>query len=85
MAARRVGGQRQQVSGGQGAQAAEEQRALVEPGQRLDQPGAVVTDGGQRDLGKDQEKLSSLHHLVRVNTVPGTLRIRQVCCANGEI
>lgn len=50
MAACGVGSQRQQVSGGQGTQAAEEERALLEPGQRLDQPGAVVTDGGQRDL-----------------------------------
>lgn len=50
MAACGVRGQRQEVSGGQGAQAAQEDGALLEPGQRLDQPGAVVTDGGQRDL-----------------------------------
>lgn len=50
MAACGVGSQRQQVSGGQGTQAAEEERALLESGQRLDQPGAVVADGGQRDL-----------------------------------
>lgn len=79
MAARRVCGQRQQISGGQGAQAAEELGALLELGQRLDQPGAVVTDGGQWDLGEDREKLSSLYHLPRVNTVPGKLS------PNGEI
>lgn len=50
VAARGVRSQRQQVSGGQRAQAAEEQRALLESGQRLHQPGAVVTDGGQRYL-----------------------------------
>lgn len=50
VAARRVGGQRQQVSGGQGAQAAEEQRAIFESGHCLNQPGAMVTDGGQWGL-----------------------------------
>lgn len=50
VAARRVGGQRQQVSGRQGAQAAEEQRAIFEFGQRLNQPGTMVTDGGQWGL-----------------------------------
>lgn len=46
MAACGVSGQRQEVSGGQGAQAAQEDRALLEAGQSLDQPGAVVTDRG---------------------------------------
>lgn len=50
MAARRVCCQRHQVGGGQAAQAAEEQGAIVEPGQRLDQPGAVIADRRQRDL-----------------------------------
>lgn len=52
MASRGVCGQCQQVSGGQGAQTAEEQWAIFEFGQRLDQPGAMVTDGGQRNLEK---------------------------------
>lgn len=42
--------QSQKVSGGQRAETTEEERAFLEPGERLDQPGAVVTDGGQRDL-----------------------------------
>lgn len=50
MAACGVCGQRQQVSGGQGAQAAEQHRAIFESGQRLDQAGAVITDGRQRNL-----------------------------------
>lgn len=50
MAACRVCCQRQQVSGGQGAQTAEEQGAIVESGQRLDQPGAVIADRRQWDL-----------------------------------
>lgn len=51
MAACRVCCQRQQVSGGQGAQTAEEQGAIFESGQRLDQPGAVITDRRQWNLG----------------------------------
>lgn len=50
MAARWIRGQRQQVSRGQGAQTAEEQGAITESGQRLDQPGAVITDGRQWNL-----------------------------------
>lgn len=61
MAACGVRGQRQEVSGGQGAQAAQEDRALFEPGQRLDQPGAVVTDGGQRDLDVIKKTRNQLH------------------------
>lgn len=45
-----VGRQCQEVSGAHGAQAAEEERTLLELGQCLDQPGAVVADGGQWDL-----------------------------------
>lgn len=45
MAACRVCGQCQQISGGQGAQTAEEHGAIFESDQRLDQPGAVITDG----------------------------------------
>lgn len=64
MAARRVRGQRQEVSGGQGAQATEEERALLEPCQGLDQPGAVVTDGGQWDLKNNQgDQNCTLSHL----------------------
>ncbi|TNN74468.1 hypothetical protein EYF80_015248 [Liparis tanakae] len=55
VAARGVGSQRQEVSGGQSAQAAEEERALLELGERLDQPGTVVTDGGQRHLEKEEQ------------------------------
>lgn len=50
VAASGVCGQRQQVSGGQGAQTAEQYRAIFESGQRLDQAGAMITDGRQRNL-----------------------------------
>lgn len=50
VAAGGVGGHREEVGGAQGAQAAEEVRALLKPGQRLDQPGTVVADGRQRNL-----------------------------------
>lgn len=50
MAACWVGCQSQQVGRAEHTQAAEKVRALLESGQRLDQPGAVVADGGQRDL-----------------------------------
>lgn len=63
VAAGRVGGQSEEVSGAQSAQAAEEVRALLEPGQSLDQAGAMVTDGGQRHLGSDGEKQLTLLHL----------------------
>lgn len=56
VAAGGVGGQSEEVSRVQSAQAAEEVRALLEPGQSLDQAGAMVTDGGQRHLGSDREK-----------------------------
>lgn len=45
-----VARQSQQVVRAQRAQAAEEQRSLLEAGQRLDQARAVVADGRQRDL-----------------------------------
>lgn len=45
-----VARQSQQVGRAQRPQAAEEQRSLLEAGQRLDQARAVVADGRQRDL-----------------------------------
>lgn len=56
VAASRVWSQSQEVSGRQSTQAAEEKRALLKLSQRLDQPGAVVTDGGQRYLGERKKK-----------------------------
>lgn len=45
-----IGRESQQVGRAQCTQAAEEQRALLKPGQRLDQARAVVADRRQRDL-----------------------------------
>lgn len=50
VAASGVGCQCLEVGGAQGAQAAEKGRTVLELGQCLDQPGAVVADGGQWDL-----------------------------------
>lgn len=61
-----VRSQRQEVSGGQSAQAAEEERALLEPGQRLDQPGAVVTDGSQRDLEMIEKTRTAPHCICNI-------------------
>lgn len=59
VAAGGVGRQCQEVGWAQGAQATEEQRTLLELGQRLDQPGAVIADGGQWDL-----EMGSKSHVV---------------------
>lgn len=77
MAAGRVGGQGQEVIGGQSAEAAQQDGALFKPGQSLDQPGTMVTDGGKWDLGKKMDEKQKLPLLFHINTFQHTFSFQQ--------